>query len=178
MDLTGKIVKVWITDPTENNGAKTAPAVVVRDWNPTMDVTNENKYINVRVLNDNDKTTWLTSVYPKSDLRPTLSYELYEKASCCSSKKSLCNTTADQAKDNVLDIKFWGDGDVFKLISKASSKTQGWMKSTKAMQVPNGCVVQVTTQQGDHIAEALTFVPGGKVVDTVKDGKIIGRKLM
>ena len=34
------------------------------------------------------------------------------------------------------------------------------MKSTKAMEIVNrGCLVQVTTQQGDNVAEAVTFVP-------------------
>lgn len=78
--------------------------------------------------------------------------------------KTLNNTTANQAKNQVSDIQFWGNGDTFKLISKASSKNEGWMKSTKAMEIEGvGCVVQVTTQQGSNIAEAVTFVPGVKI---------------
>jgi len=62
--------------------------------------------------------------------------------------KSLHNTTANGATKNVKDIQFWGNGDTFKLISKASSEAEGWMKSTKAMEIEGvGCVVQVTTQQ-------------------------------
>ena len=61
-------------------------------------------------------------------------------------EKTLNNTTANQAKTQVSDIQFWGDGDTFKLISKASSKREGWMKSTKAMQTNSGVVIQVTTQ--------------------------------
>jgi hypothetical protein len=62
--------------------------------------------------------------------------------------KSLHNTTANGATKNVKDIQFWGNGDTFKLISKASSEQEGWMKSTKAMQIDGvGCVIQVTTQQ-------------------------------
>ena len=61
--------------------------------------------------------------------------------------KSLHNTTANGAKKNVKDIQFWGDGDTFRLISKASSESEGWMKSTKAMPAGNSVVVQVTTQQ-------------------------------
>ena len=93
--------------------------------------------------------------------------------------KTLSNTTASEAKDNVRDIKSWGDGDTFKLISKAYSESENWMKSTKAMETPHGCVVQVTTQQGEFVAEALTFVPGVKLEST-KDasGKIISRKLV
>ena len=49
------------------------------------------------------------------------------------------------------------------------------MKSAKAMEIRGvGCVVQVTTQQGDHVAEALTFVPGVEIVPDVNGG----RKLM
>lgn len=63
-------------------------------------------------------------------------------------EKTLDNTTAKQAKDQVSDLQIWGNGDTFKLICKASSKKEGWMKSTKAMEIPGvGCVVQVTTQQ-------------------------------
>jgi len=84
-------------------------------------------------------------------------------------EKTLTNTTASQAKDNVKDILFWGNGDTFKLISKASSQNEGWMKSTKAMEVEGvGCVVQVTTQQKNidgtySLAEAVTFVPDAKI---------------
>lgn len=95
--------------------------------------------------------------------------------------KTLSNTTASQAKDNVKDIQFWGNGDTFKLISKAHSKNEGWMKSTKAMEIAGvGCVVQVTTQQGDNVAEAITFVPGVKIEETVQESnrEVVSRKLV
>ena len=77
--------------------------------------------------------------------------------------KSLHNTCANGASKNVRDIVFWGDGDTFKLISKASSEAEGWMKSTKAMDCNGSVVVQVTTQQRNpdgsySLAEALTTV--------------------
>ena len=80
-------------------------------------------------------------------------------------EKSLGNTDVNGAKKNVKDIVVFGDGDMFKLLSKASSQKEGWMKSTKAMDVGCGCLVQVTTQQRNPddsyaVAEALTFVPG------------------
>ncbi len=76
------------------------------------------------------------------------------------SGKTLGNTDINGAKKNVKDLVVFGNGDIFQLLSKASSKAEGWMKSTKAMEIPGvGCVVQVTTQQGDNVAEALTFVP-------------------
>jgi hypothetical protein len=125
--------------------------------------------------------------------------------------KTLHNTDASKAKENVKDIIFWGDGDTFKLISKASSKEEGWMKSTKAMEITGvGCVVQVTTQQFNDtsmripeikekkedgsliwkdwneqeivktcaLAEAITFVPGVKIVETKDGDKVVSRQLV
>lgn len=83
------------------------------------------------------------------------------------------------AKNNVSDLVVWGDGDMFKLLCKASSKSEGWMKSTKAMYIYGvGCVVQVTTQQGDNVSEALTFVPGVRICETKdEDGNVTSREL-
>ena len=115
--------------------------------------------------------------------------------------KTLHNTDQDAAKKNVSDLVIFG-GDLFKLLSKASSQNEGWMKSTKAMEIPKvGCVVQVTTQQINEtdkfkepsledredsvktgipfdtnqrlkqsvIAEAVTFVPGVKIKETLDE---------
>lgn len=80
--------------------------------------------------------------------------------------KSLDVISIEDAKPKVSDIKVFGNGDLFQLICKASSKEQGWMKSTKAMYIEGvGCVVQCSTQQCDNVAESLTFVPGVKIVD-------------
>jgi len=94
--------------------------------------------------------------------------------------KTLKNTDTDGASKNVKDIVFWGDADCFKLIGKAHSEEEGWMKSTKGMEIPNvGVVVQVTTQQGDNIAEALTFVPGVRLMDLKNsEGKVNRRRLV
>lgn len=86
-------------------------------------------------------------------------------------EKILNVTSVDDLVTKVKDVEVVGDGDMFTLLSKASSKSGGWMKSTKAMQTPKGCVVQVTTQQGDHVAEALTFVPGVIIAEDVNGGK-------
>lgn len=100
-------------------------------------------------------------------------------------EKTLTNTTASQAKDNLPDLEVWGNGDMFKLLSKASSQAEGWMKSTKAMEIDgSGCLVQVTTQQRNPdgtyaVAEALTFVPGAAIKTKVDaEGKVIGRVLV
>ena len=96
--------------------------------------------------------------------------------------KSLGNTDQNTCRSNVTDVVMFGD-DLFKLLSKASSENEGWMKSTKAMETPMGCVVQVTTQQTNpdgsySVAEALTFVPGATIHEQHdRAGDIIGRVL-
>jgi len=95
-------------------------------------------------------------------------------------EKTLHNSDVSGARKNVPDIRVVGDGDMFQLLCKASSQDEGWMKSTKAMQTPSGCVVQVTTQQrnadGSYaVAEALTFVPG---VEIIADEKHEGGRVL
>lgn len=90
--------------------------------------------------------------------------------------KTLHNSEVSGARQNVKDIKVVGNGDSFRLLCKASSEAEGWMKSTKAMETPNGCLVQVTTQQRNDdgsyaVAEALSFVPGVKLADDDNNGR-------
>jgi hypothetical protein len=86
--------------------------------------------------------------------------------------KTLGNTDINGTHKNVKDVVVFGNGDMFQLLCKASSQAQGWMKSTKAMEIPGiGCVVQTTTQQrnpdGSYaVAEAVTFVPGVRIAVT------------
>jgi hypothetical protein len=77
-----------------------------------------------------------------------------------SEEKTLSVQSMDDLKAKVSDVEVFGDPGAWKLLGKASSKSQGWMKSTKAMETPGGVVVQVSTQQGSNVAEALVFVPG------------------
>lgn len=83
-------------------------------------------------------------------------------------EKDLGITEVHGAKANISDLVVYGDGDTFALLCKASSKEQGWMKSTKVCNVEDGCIVQVTTQQknpdGSYaLAEALTYVPHANI---------------
>ena len=88
--------------------------------------------------------------------------------------KTLHNSDISGARKNVHDINVFGDGDLFKLISKASSAAEDWMKSTKAMQIDDiGCVIQVTTQQGENVSEALTFVPNVKIEGDAPNRRIV-----
>lgn len=98
--------------------------------------------------------------------------------------KTLHNSDVSGTRQNVLDVQFFGNTDVFQLLCKASSQAEGWMKSTKAMEIPTlGCLVQVTTQQknpdGSYVvAEALSFVPGVCIRHVFdNDGSIVGREL-
>lgn len=90
--------------------------------------------------------------------------------------KTLHNSDISGARQNVKDIKVVGNGDMFRLLCKASSEAEGWMKSTKAMETPEGCLVQVTTQQRNSdgsysLAEALAYVPGVCIVEDVNGGR-------
>jgi hypothetical protein len=90
--------------------------------------------------------------------------------------KTLHNSDVSGASINVPDLKVVGNGDSFQLLFKASSKAEGWMKSTKALEVEGGCLVQVTTQQrnpdGSYaLAEALAYVPGVRVAEDTNGGR-------
>ena len=100
------------------------------------------------------------------------------------SSKTLDNVDVKVARENVKDIVVFGDGDLFQLLCKASSQKEGWMKSTKAMEMLGGCVVQVTTLQRNpdgsySLAEAVCYVPDATIrVKHDEDGYVIGRELL
>ena len=82
-----------------------------------------------------------------------------------SEEKSLNVESMSDLKAKVSDVEVFGDPGAWKVLGKASSKAQGWMKSTKAMEIPGrGVVIQASTQQGGQVAEALVFVPGATLV--------------
>lgn len=68
-------------------------------------------------------------------------------------------------------VKIEGNPDQMTLLMKAQGTVDGktFSKSTKAMQLPGGCLVQVSTEvstdSGDlSAAEALSFVPGVQIL--------------
>lgn len=74
--------------------------------------------------------------------------------------------------EKVADVVVHGNPGAWVCLCKASSQSQGWMKSTKVMNVHGGCVMQVSTQQrnpdGSYaVAEALTFLPRTKLMTDV-----------
>ena len=107
----------------------------------------------------------------------------YVKDLALQSQKSLHNTCSNGATKNVKDIVFWGNGDTFQLISKASSEAEGWFKITNAMKCGKDVVIQVTTQQKNpdgsySVAEALTTVHNKKIVETTdQNGNVVSRTI-
>ena len=99
---------------------------------------------------DNIKTTSQPQAIPKSE-------------------KTLNIINDEDLKSKVSDVEIFGE-DIWHLLCKASSKSENWMKSTKVMNVCGGCLVQITTQNKDKIAESVVFVPH----NMFKGGKIVG----
>lgn len=93
-------------------------------------------------------------------------------------EKTLDISSVEETKVNIQDVKVYGDCDIFILLCKASSESQGWMKSTKVCNVNGGCIMQVTTQQRNQdgsyaVAEALTYVPGVHIDKESEPRKLI-----
>jgi len=70
------------------------------------------------------------------------------------------------------EVKIFGNPDKLVLLFKAEGSN--WSKSTKAMQVPGGCILQVSTERKGAnntwaVAEALTFIPGAVINGTQSD---------
>ena len=83
--------------------------------------------------------------------------------------------TADLLKQQPIEVV--GNPDQLRLLFKVQGSD--WKKSTKALQMPNGCLVQVTTERRNAdgswtSAEALEFVPG---VNFVGNGDGLGGTL-
>ena len=146
----------------------------LRDWKLPADENGADEGFLIEYLDGTDGAgyngyiTWLPAEEFKRTCKP--------KQAAPVPVKTLHNSDVSGARKNVKDIIVVGNGDMFQLLCKASSQAEGWMKSTKAMQTPNGCIVQVTTQQrnpdGSYaVAEALTFVPDVCIAEDVNNGR-------
>lgn len=79
--------------------------------------------------------------------------------------------TADAvAKDGGKSIVV-GNPDNWQLLSKFASGDKTITKSTKAMDLGHGCLVQVSTKEAGSVAEALMYVPGVTVAPDVNGGR-------
>lgn len=116
-----------------------------------------------------------------SSYSPIENFELgYTNISSKENIKSLNSSDTNHVTKLVPDIKKFGNPDLFRLICKASSESEGWMKSTKAMEITGcGVLVQVTTQQDSNIAEATSFIPNARIKE-IKDenNKVIERRIV
>lgn len=90
---------------------------------------------------------------------------------------------------HVKDVQTFGDSDTWKLLCKASSKSQGWMKTTKAMDLNGvGVLIQTETQQQNPdgswaLSQSMQYVPGVRIQDAYvenDDGEkvLTGRQLV
>lgn len=87
-------------------------------------------------------------------------------------------TDKKTATANVPDIQRWGNPDAWERLCKASSQSQEWMRSTKAMELPIGCLVQVSTVNKGNVSEAVVLVPGLRIHrEYDKDGNVVSRTL-
>lgn len=85
--------------------------------------------------------------------------------------KILNNQTVGQEND----VQSWGTQNLFKLISESYSVEEGLIESTKAMDVGNGCVIQVTNRylnpdESYSTHESLVFVPGVMILENLNAG--------
>ena len=85
-------------------------------------------------------------------------------------EKDLSVEGPDDLKKKVSDAIVVGDPNLWALIGKASSQKQGWMKTTKALKVDDGCIVQTETQQRNQdgswaLSQGLVYVPDISIDD-------------
>lgn len=101
-------------------------------------------------------------------------------------EKVLGNTNIAEAKAATPDLVVFGDGDMWKLLGKVSSESAGWMGSTKAMEVPGGCIIMITNRLKNPdgswaISDAVTpVIPNARIIpdkDPNDHNIIIGRHL-
>lgn len=78
-------------------------------------------------------------------------------------------------------IRQVGNPDRFKLLFKVQGESDGsfFRKSTKAMKVPGGCIIQVTNERKNpdgswSIAESLTYAPGDiAIIGDIRSGSFL-----
>lgn len=93
-----------------------------------------------------------------------------KKAKELSGEKTLSNSANSTVKDNVPDVVLMGvKSNNWRLMCKAFSKKEGWMKSTKGLNLStNQVLIQTTTQQKNSdgsysIADTLIAVNGNLI---------------
>lgn len=90
-------------------------------------------------------------------------------------KSTFVTKTADIQK-SVDEVKIYGNPDNLKLLFKVDTGTM--KKSTKAMEIDGGCLIQVSTKLKNtdgswSVAEALTFAPNAKIIEKSEEMYIL-----
>jgi hypothetical protein len=84
-------------------------------------------------------------------------------------------TSTAAAKAATADVRVTGNPDMWQLLAKAGSQSEGWMRSTKALQVGPHVILQVSERQKNadgsySIDNDLIRVENVRIVRDVKDG--------
>lgn len=82
-------------------------------------------------------------------------------------RRELNNTSLETARANVPDMLVHGDPNAWICIAKASSKAEGFMASTKVMNLPNGALIESLRREYAEasgfpsvaVSVALAYVP-------------------
>ncbi len=75
-----------------------------------------------------------------------LGYALYPVLAAPQERRTDVSATAE-AKAAIADVRVTGNPDMWHLLAKASSQSEGWMRSTKALQVGMNVILQVSERQ-------------------------------
>lgn len=106
-------------------------------------------------------------VVPEVELKqakPVAKPKVEAKASEKPVEKTIDVVDAKSLAEKVSDVSVYSNcSSDWITLHKVSSKSEGWFKSTKALDLKTGVLIQVTTQQGQNVAEALQFCPGVKI---------------
>jgi hypothetical protein len=75
-----------------------------------------------------------------------LGYALYPVLAAPQDRRTDVSSTAE-AKAATADVRVTGNPDMWQLLAKAGSQSEGWMRSTKALQVGPHVILQVSERQ-------------------------------
>ena len=104
-----------------------------------------------------------------------LGYALYPVLAAPQERRTDVSSTAE-AKAAIADFRVTGNPDIWQLLAKASSPSEGWMRSTKALQVGPDVILQVSERQRNAdgsftIDNDLIRVENVTIVPDVNDGR-------
>lgn len=88
--------------------------------------------------------------------------------------RTLSTTSGEEAVAS--GICSYGDPGTWVCLVKVWHPEEKWFRSTKALEVPGGVVLQVSTREhSGHVAEALTFIPDVEIAHSSHTPKLVAR---